>query len=63
MTIEGNVVVDEVLASCYHCFDHDLVHILIKPIQWLPEVMEWIFGTDICLEDIGRWALPTYLMY
>ena len=70
MTIQGNVVVDGVLASWYGSFDHDLVHILIKNTQWFPETMEWNFGTDIvspgyaiCLEDIGRWALPTYLMY
>ena len=70
VTKEGNIVVDGVLASCYGYFDHDLVHILIKSIQWFPEIMEWIFGRDTvspgyttCLEDIGRWALPTYLMY
>ena len=70
MTDEGNVVIDGVLASCYGSFDHDLVHISMKPMQWFPEMMDWIFGVDIVspgyaniLLDIGRWALPNNFMY
>ena len=46
MTMEGNIVLDGVLASCYGSFDHDLAHVAMKPIQWFPDVMEWIFGLD-----------------
>ena len=39
-------MVDDILASCYGSFDHDLAHISLKPIQWFPQIMEWIFGVD-----------------
>ena len=34
MTLEGNIVVDGVLASCYASFDHDLVHLVTSPMRW-----------------------------
>ena len=39
-------MVDGVLASCYSSVNHDLAHIGMKPIQWFPEVIQWIFGED-----------------
>ena len=39
-------MVDGVLASCYANFDHDLAHFTMTPMQWFPEIMEWIFGED-----------------
>ena len=39
-------MVDGVLASCYADFDHDLAHFIMKPTQWFPHIMEWIFGED-----------------
>ena len=44
MTEDGNIVVDRVLASCYASFNHDLAHIAMKPIQWYPDIVEWVFG-------------------
>ena len=44
--MEGTIIVDEVLASCYASFDHHLAHIAMTPICWFPGVMEWIFGWD-----------------
>ena len=43
MTADGNIIVDGVLASCYAYTNHDLAHIGMTPIQWFPEVTEWIF--------------------
>ena len=65
LTREGNIVVDGVLASCFGSFDHDLAHISMKPVQWFPEIMEWIFGLDDVspvyvniAEHFGRLMLP-----
>ena len=65
LTPDGNIVVDGVLASCYASFDHDLAHLMMTPIQWYPEIIEWIFGQNN--DDTGyvksakvyaRWILP-----
>ena len=63
--MEGNIVVDEVLASCYPSSDHGLAHIGITPMRWFLEIIEWIYGGDIGFsiyarmqEDLGLWALP-----
>ena len=46
LTMEGNIMVDGVLASCYASADHDISHFLLTPMRWFPEMMEWIFGDD-----------------
>ena len=64
-TLEGNIVVNGVLASCYASFHHDLAHIAMTPIRWFPGIIEWIFGdnngspayVDI-VGDLGRLLLP-----
>ena len=63
--MEGNIIVDGVLASCYASSDHDLVDIIMAPIQWFPGIAVWVFGKDKgtlifvhILEDLGRWLLP-----
>ena len=35
VTMNGNMMVDRVLASCYAFFDHDLAHITMTPIGFL----------------------------
>ena len=42
--MEGNIIVDGVLASCYASASHDLAHIGMTPIRWFPSVVEWILG-------------------
>ena len=42
--MEGNIVVDGVLASTYVSVDHDLAHFGMTPIRWFPQTTEWIFG-------------------
>ena len=44
--MEGNIVADGILASCYPQYDHDVVHIIMTPMRWFPEIFEWIFGDD-----------------
>ena len=63
--MEGNIVVDGVLASCYAIVDHDIAQIVMKPIQWYPHATELVFGDENgvsayinVLKIIGRWLLP-----
>ena len=65
LTIEGNIVVNGVLASTYASFDHDLAHIAMFPIQWIPNIIQWIFGQDngtpayvTIAKHFGRYFLP-----
>ena len=44
--MEGNIIVDGVMASCYASFDHDLAHYTMAPMQWFPDLMEGIFGDE-----------------
>ena len=46
LTEEGNILVDEVLASCYAVVDHDLGQLMMAPIKWFSETMQIIFGED-----------------
>ena len=64
--MDGNIVVDEVLASCYAFSDHDVAHIVTLPLRWFPEIMDWIFAFDNesvayanIWQDVGRFMLPS----
>ena len=46
MTMEGNIVVDGVLASCYPFPDHDLAHFGMTPFRLFPQFLKWLFGDD-----------------
>ena len=46
LTKEGNILVDDVLASCYASTHHDLAHIGMTPIRLFPSIIRWIFGKD-----------------
>ena len=63
--MEGNIIVDGVLASCYPSVDHDLAHLAMAPISWFPENTEWIFGVENAFqvyvriaEEFGNRFLP-----
>ena len=63
--MEGNIVVEGVLASCYASIHHDIAHCGMIPIKWLPGLIIWIFGEDTeysvyvqITEDFGKWMLP-----
>ena len=64
LTMEGNIVVDGVLASCYASLDHDTAHLGMKAMRLFPEVTEWIYGKDNTgpsyvniMEELHRWVL------
>ena len=46
LTMEGKIMVDEVLASCYPSADHDILHNGLVLVRYFPEVISWIFGED-----------------
>ena len=65
LTMDGNIMVDGVLASWYASFDHDLAHIVMAPMRMFPEIFQWAFGMDNenpgfvnIAKDMGRWMMP-----
>ena len=65
LTMEGNIVVEGVLASCYGSFDHDIAHLVMAPMQMFPEITAWIFGEDKPFPfyvktavELGEWIIP-----
>ena len=46
LTMQGKILVDGVLASCYSDFHHDLAHLTMVPMQKFSAVMNWVFGVD-----------------
>ena len=58
-------MVDDVLASCYADFNHDLAHITLTTIRLFPNMVQWIFGEDNGFQNyviinnyIGEWLVP-----
>ena len=66
LTMDGNIVVDGVLASCYASIDHDLAHFGMIPMRWFPTMAKWIFGEEdtgsqiavSLAKPLGKWILP-----
>ena len=65
LTMEGNIIVNGVLASCYATVDHDVAHVGVIPIRWFPRIMDFIFGENngfsifaITAEDMAQWMSP-----
>ena len=63
--MDGNILVNGILASTYASFDHDLAHIAMFPMQWIPDIMKLIFGQDNgspvyvhTVKHFGRYLLP-----
>ena len=45
--MDGNIVVNGILDSCYASVtSHDLAHLVMKPVQWFPALLERIIGID-----------------
>ena len=68
--MEGNIVVDEVLASCYAFGDHDLAHIAIALVRYFPELIMWIFGEENgfssypkIIQHFHKWVIPNNHLY
>ena len=58
-------MVDGVLVSCYGIVEHDLLQIVMKPIQWYPDVLELVLGDENGVsvyvnvaKTVGIWLLP-----
>ena len=65
VTMEGNIIIDGVLSSCYASTSHDLAHITMTPLRWFSWIMDWVFGVDNgssvyvkVVEDFGRMVVP-----
>ena len=65
VTMEGNIVVDGVLASCYALCQHDLAHLGMAPIHLFPNAIKWFFGEQKGIPDyikivgdLGTWVIP-----
>ena len=63
VTMDGNIVVDGVLASCYAHVHHDLGHMATTPIRKIPRIIDWIFSKENeptiyikVIRELGRWA-------
>ena len=63
LTKEGNIVVNEVLASCYPSVHHDIAHFGMTTIQYFPQLIMSIFheengfsGFVKIMEEFGRWV-------
>ena len=52
--MEGNIIVDRILASCYPSAHHDYAHIGMALIKWFPEEIDWIFGDDNGIQGYVR---------
>ena len=65
VTVEGNIVVDGVLASYYVFADHDLAHLVMTPKHLFPNTVEMILGNDNgspayvdIITNCGKYLLP-----
>ena len=63
--MDGNIVVDGVLASCHASSDHDMAQFGMAPLLQFPEITLRIFGEDALSptiinieEELQRWMLP-----
>ena len=70
LTMEGNIMVDGMLASCYPSAHHDVAHLGMAPIRWFPEIIECIFGVDNEFQVyvkianyLGDWVMPFETQY
>ena len=52
--MDGNIVVDGVLASCYASTDHDLAHLGMTPMHWFPDIVESMFSQDHGYVNIAK---------
>ena len=70
LTMEGTIMVDEVLASCYPSEDHDIIHNMLLLVRYFPHFTMWIFGKENgfysyikILEHIHKWVVANNHLY
>ena len=68
--MEGNIVVDGTLASCYAFPDHYVAHIGMAPVLFFPGTIHWILGRDYessayvnIVQNLASWILPYELPF
>ena len=49
--MEGNILVDGVLASCYASFNHDIQQVVMKPLLWFPSMVDLLLGEEKSLNS------------
>ena len=47
LTMQGKIVVDGLLVSCYADVGRDVAHLTMTPMHWFPEIIEKVFGMDM----------------
>ena len=69
VTMDGKIIVDGILASCYAFYDHEIAHIGITPMRWFPWLIERIFGKDNkspdflnVIGDLAKIVLPSSII-
>ena len=70
LTMEGNIVVDRILASCYPSTHHDLAHFAMTPIRYFPQLIMSTFYEENgfssfvkIMKDVGKWVFPDYQLF
>ena len=62
VTSEGNIIVDDVLVSCYASVEnHDLANLAMTPIRRFSKIVEWILGDGIEFSVLAK-SFGIYLM-
>ena len=68
--MEGNIMVDGILASCYASINHDAADIAMMSVRWFPKIMDWIFGEENgssvfseIAKQFGKLALPNRQLF
>ena len=68
--MEGNIVVDGVLASCYASAHHDVIHFGMRPLVWYPKILEMVVGKDGVTSGyvkitahLAQWTVPQGFVY
>ena len=70
LTMEGNIIVDGILASCYPSADHDMAHFGMAPIRLFPDIIKKVFGEGNGVQayvnianELGKYLLPYNSIY
>ena len=60
--MEGNIVVDGILASCYASSDHNLAHLGMTPMRWFPDIVDSIFSENYVYVNIAKYLGRLFLI-
>ena len=70
LTMEGNIMVDEALASCYASGHYDIVHNTLVFVRYFPELVMWNFGEEDVfssyikiIQHFHKWVIANNHLY